>query len=353
MVQSSSAIGQTKVILVGMAVIFAVSAAVLVSWLSSAATVIGTSPGQAITLAPGASNGILGPGEQRWFSFSPNQTGNPVEDINLSAIFTVGNGAPLHNVNFELFTAGEVVAWQQGGKATPASFGVGMPVVSSETPGLSERVWRGALYSDGLYYLMLRNSTEMPVDYWLFDNAPAEIPAPVAEVEPTAVPAPVVEPTVEPAPAASAPAAEPAPAPAPSALGLSPESAIPLVTEPASGNLAPGQSAWFSFSIDNSPDAFEPMSLTLIITPNDFDQIYSIPMDIYTAMAVAAGSPQSLSNFEAVGSGSIVQRDNDPWTGEKVWGGWVVNAETYYVKIVNNHVAPIDYRLYPGDVVNP
>lgn len=336
MVQSLSANGQLKIFLVSLAFVFAVSAVILSNWFSSAATVIGTSPEQAITLSHGTSTGVLGPGEQRWYSFSPDQTFNKFEDIELNAVFTTGSGASLSNVNFELFSAGEVVAWQQGGKPNPANFGAGMMVTGSEASGLSERVWRGALISDDLYYLVLRNNTGAPVDYWLSDNTPVAMPQPAPT--PTAAPAPM-------------PVAAPPSAPV---TGFSPASAAPLAAVRTTGRLNPGQDIWFSFSVDNLPgEVFEPMALTLIATPNDYGQINSIPLNIYTAGAVAAWSPENRDNFDNVGAGSVAQRDNDPWTGEKVWSGWVVSGDTYYVNIANNHAAPIDYWLFVGDVYNP
>lgn len=337
MSQSFSATRQLKTLLFSLAFVFAVAAVILLNWFSSAATVIGTSPEQAIALPQGTSTGILGPGEQRWFSFSPNQTTNKIEDIELNAIFTAGGGASLRNVNFELFSAGEVSAWRQGAKASLTNFGAGMVEVDADGPGLSGRVWRGALISDGLYYLVLRNDTGSPVDYWLFDNTPVAMPSSVPAPAPTEVPVA--------APVAAPPAA---------VANFSPTTAAPLTAPRTGGRLAPGQDIWFSFNVDNSPgEVFEPMALTLIATPNDFGQINSIPLNIYTAAAVASWSPDNRDNFDNVGAGSVAQRDNDPWTGEKVWSGWIVSGDTYYVKIANNHTAPIDYWLFQGDVYNP
>ena len=332
--QNRDAIGQLKIVLFGLAVVFAVSATFLLWLFSSAATVIGTSPDEAISLPHGTSTGILMPGERRWFIFSPNQNNNRIQDMNLNAIFTADSGASLQNANFELFSAGEVIAWQQG-KEHLNNFGAGMPVAATEAPGLGERIWRGNLLSNDVYYLTLENGTETVVDYWLFDTAAPERPMP---------PQPAIE--------AAAPVVEPAPVDLPG--GSSPEAALPLKADRQLGALEPGQDVWFSFNIDDLPgEVFEPLALTLVVTPNDGGQADRVPLYIHTSAAVANWSHDNRDNFEHVGVASVARRDDNPWTGEKVWSGWIVSGDTYFVRIVNGSGSRVDYWLFKGDIYYP
>ena len=54
-----------------------------------------------------------------------------------------------------------------------------------------------------------------------------------------------------------------------------------------------------------------------------------------------------------VGAGSIVSRDGDPNTGELLWSGWLVDGESYYVRLRNDADVPINYWLFTDDVIHP
>jgi hypothetical protein len=338
-----------------LAVAFAAAAAVLMAYFSSAATLTGSSPDLAITMAPGSNTGVLRPGEYRLFKLTPDSSGQKYQNLNLNMYFTSAAGFPDNNVNFELFAGDEVSAWQRGERMTPNNFGAGMPLSGSGDPVVGQRVWQGTVLRDGSYYLAVKNAGPARIDYWLLDqNAQPEaamaVQSPPAQpdIAPVAI-APVSPPLAEP-PVAALPAA---PAVAPAQAGQSPLTATLLQTERQKGHLAPGEEAWYSFAINNTGAQFEENALTLVFTPDDGNRIHYITLDVFTPEGVQSWSPQNRAGVINVGAGSIVYRDDNALTGERFWSGWVVNNNPYYVRITNASDAPADYWLFPGDVYRP
>jgi hypothetical protein len=316
-----------RLLLAGIALFFSTSAAILYFYVSDAATVIGSSPDQAITLATGANNGILGPGERRWFRLMPDEQGGTFQDVSLSLMFSASGLVPSQDVNFQLFAPAEVQAWQQGQKASATNFGAGMVVGQGGVQQAGERIWQGTVLGDTSYYLSVDNQTPETVDYWLFDGA-----------------VPVESPTV-PAPEEVVVADK---------VGQSPGMAITFAAEKHKGNLQPGEEAWYRLVVgDVHPDQFEPVALTLVTTPNNLWPVEGVGLDIFTVEAVQVWSPQNREGPANLGAGSLVTRDNNPLTGERAWGGWLMNNETYYVRIANNTGGVIDYWLFDGDIYSP
>jgi hypothetical protein len=322
-----------KYLLLLIALVFALSAVLLVYLSSSAATATGSTPDFAISMSPGENTGILGPSEQRWFVVTPNQNGDRFQELCLSMFFAAREGSPQSNVNFQLYSAAEISSWQQGHKSAPVNFGAGMSVSRDANPETGERIWRGSVLRDGVYYLAVENASNTSVDYWLYDD---EVSAPEM-----AQPAAAVE-------SAAAPPVAPV-----DGLGQSPFDALPLPSDRQRGHLLPGEEMWLSFAVDNTPAQFEETALTLIITPDNGQRVWDVGFEIFTAAAVqnwAAGNSSSLNN---IGAGSVTQRDSNPLTGERFWSGWVVNNDLYYVRIANGSGEPIDYWLFHGDVYQP
>ncbi len=331
-----------RVFLVLIALVFSTAATFLTFFFSSAATTTGSTPGLAISLATGTNTGILAAGERRWYRIMPNGQGERYQDLRFSMVYSSEGGAPQHSVNFELYTADEIKAWQQGGKATPNNFGAGM---FRNNADVDERIWRGTVLRDGTYYLAIENGAESAVDYWLYDD---DALAPDQTVKIAAL--------LEPAPVAAPPDSEPATLPDKSALaqGITLQTALPAPLERTTGGLAPGQEIWYSFSVDNDTQAqFGEMALTMIVTPDDGNRIWNVNMEVFTADSVATWSPENNTAISNVGAGSVVYRDDNPLTGERFWSGWVVNNEVYYVRIINGAKAHIDYWLFNGDVYHP
>jgi hypothetical protein len=313
------------------AAVFAGAAALLYLAYSNAATVIGSSPEQAITMAPGTNSGVLQPGERRWFRIMPNFQSGRYRDMSLSMLFAAQDLSGAHSVNFQLFADSEVDAWRRGAKPEPINFGAGMPVGHDGAPNVSERIWRGSILGDGSYYLTLDNGSAESVNYWLADGeSPVTMPADES-----------VAPTQE-VPLQAKPD------------GVSPAQSLLLADEQQHGKLQPGQEVWYQVvAEDRMPDQFEPMALTLVTTPNDIFPIANVALDIFTRDAIQAWSPENRTGIANMGAGSLATRDDNPLTGEKSWSGWVINWETYYVRIVNYTAGPIDYWLFKGDVYYP
>jgi hypothetical protein len=97
-----------KSILFPVAGIFAIAAAVLVIWFTSAATSTGGTPTQAITLGDEMTTGLLPPGQQRWFKFTGDIDGEAGRvQKSFTMIFTPDDGNRVRQVNFQLYEGNE------------------------------------------------------------------------------------------------------------------------------------------------------------------------------------------------------------------------------------------------------
>lgn len=319
--------------LILIAVIFALAATFLVFMFSSAATSTGNSPELAISLVPGENTGILTAGERRWFRVAPTPGNSQSRQLHFSLFFN----ADTPNVNLQLYSGNP-------SDNQLASVGAGLAVSRSGQPDLGERIWGGEVPQDAAVYLAVDNSSVTNIDYWLYDAdmiAPG-LPAPVVAAAPESAP-----------PAAPSVASNSVPAPPPvEDLGQTPPTARPFQFDRNTGGLEPGQEAWYSFSVDNTPDQFEPMALTMIVTPDDGNRIWNVNVDIFTAAEVRNWSPGN-TRLNNVGAGSVVFRDANPLTGERVWSGWVLNNDLYFVRVSNSADTHIDYWLFDGDLYNP
>lgn len=317
------------------ACVFAVSAAILIYLGTSAATITGGSPGSAVSLIDGANTGVLGPGEQRWFKFRPDQQGRTIEQEKSLTLFYVPGAAGVPLV-FQLFDSSQVQFFRNSNASRMTSFGAGQQVSRDGLPETGELFWGGRLQGQQIYYVQVVNSGQHKVDYWFFTGDVTTGPF----ARPTAQPA--VPAVVEPAPPARF---EPDPAP---------QLAAALNPNVNKGSLEPGQESWYRFLVaDADQDIFEPMALTLVATPDDGNRIHHLSIDIFTAREIAKWSPDAGSGMTNLGSGGIVYRDNNPWTGERVWAGWVVDGDDYFVRIRNTADLPMDYWLFAGDIYSP
>jgi len=290
---------------------------------------LGTNASNAFTLAPDMNQGHLQPRSTSWyrFVFDDFSDGNNFQDLGFSLYFTPDNGNRGRYVNFELFTANEVASWGSGDADRLTNFGAGMLVSRDGDINTGERLWKGTVVKGDTYFLVVENSAEVEIDYWLFNGIKYN---PELGSKPEPAPAPVFS------------------------SGMAPQSAIPLSADRNQGGLDPGQEVWYSFSIhNNDSEFFEEMALTMIATPDDGNRIHHINFDVFKADAVRDWSPGDNSKINNVGAGGIVVRDNNPLTGELFWSGWVVEDDLYYVQIRNGTNIHIDYWLFNGDVYAP
>jgi hypothetical protein len=327
------ALTSLKLLLWLVAVVFALAAAVLISWSTSAATVTGRTPAASIDLVHGANTGILGPGEQRWFRYVPGQHNSADRlEKSLTLFFTPGNGRQVDQVSLQLFEEGQLSLFYQGDATKMANLGAGQAVARDDNPVTGELFWTGWLFGQQTYYIQLLNNSETVIDYWLFPENIVSLPP--ADIEPSPETNSVVN---------SDDAVE----------GDTPQTAIPLQASQHKGNLNAGQEIWYSFSVaDQDSEHFEEAALTMIITPDNGNRIWYTPFEIFTARDVQNWwlSGTDLNNM---GAGSVVYRDHEPLTGERIWSGWLIEDDLYYIRVRNGADVPIDYWLFRGDVYNP
>jgi len=290
----------------------------------------GTAAGNAAPLAANLNRGSLAPHATYWYTFSYNDfsDGKKFQDLNFSLFFAPDNGNRRHHVNFELFTARAIEAWQHGDRDSLNNFGAGMLVSRDGGFNTGERMWQGTVRKGDTYFLAVKNGADVPIDFWLFDD---DIDNPEFGPKPNPTPLPTF------------------------AEGAAPQASIPLVAQKNTGGLEPGQEVWYSFSVndDNDREFFKEVDLTFIFTPDDGNRIWNVNVEVFTADSVRNWSPGDNSNINNVGAGSVVYRDNNAQTGERFWSGWVVENDLYYVQIRNGTAVPIDYWLFTGDVYGP
>lgn len=235
----------------------------------------------------------------------------------LTMVMTPDDGNRIYYVPFDVFRAGEDVQyWSPTDSSNKqiSNMGAGSVVFRDNNPLTGERFWSGWVVNNNLYLVQVRNGTNVPIDYHLFTGdvySPelGEKTQPVAQV------------AAAPGKARSVPYA----------LGLGVNK----------GRVEAGADVWYSFSRADVPAAGGNTTFTMVFTPNDGNRVYNVEFELF------AGD-QSTS----FGKGSVLERDNDVKTGEFIWNGDVQPGLTYYIHIKNGNNIPIDFWIFPDDVVN-
>lgn len=132
---------------------------------------VGRQPHLAIDLLPGTNQGRLPADSVSWYTFTQNDLSQSshFQDLIFTFFFTPGDGNRRHHVNFQLYTAQEVEAWQRG-LSRLNNFGAGMLVARDSDPRTGERIWRGNLLRGSKYYLAIENGSDVDIDFWLYDQ---------------------------------------------------------------------------------------------------------------------------------------------------------------------------------------
>jgi len=329
-----------KGVLLVAAFVFAASATLLIILSTSAATVTGKTPFISISLVDGANTGILGPGEQRWYklTFDGQNQIDPYEQ-SLTLILTPGNDIRSSQIGLEIFEEKQLQFFYPGDASQMANLGAGQIVERDNNPETGELFWTGWLPRQQGYYIQLTNGSEAAIDYWLFADDVSGYP--LGEPEEPEIVQLIVTPEVESTPQ------DPA-------TGHTPQAAISLKNNHNQGNLNPGEETWYSFDVtDADAEHFEEMALTMVTTPDNGQRVWQVSFEIFTAGDVQSWLAGNISQINNVGAGSVVDRDRNPLTGERVWRGWIIDGEVYYVRIKNSADIPMDYWLFTGDVFNP
>ncbi len=288
----------------------------------------GTDPFHTVTLDAGVNTGRLTPGQERWYSFVRDDYDDVVyEAMALTMMFTPDDGNRVHKVGFELIPADQLQIWARGDADQLRNVGAGSVVSRDGNPETGELLWSGWVMDGETYYLKVRNDADVTIDYWLFpgDIIRAELGEPSQPPPPSDV-----------------------------AAGTDPSNPLPLATGLNKGELDPGQERWFSVvRNDFDAEAFEQLTLSLFFTPDDGNRVHHVNLDIFPADQLHIWQRGDTDQLRNVGAGSVVSRDGDPNTGELLWSGWLMDGETYYVRLRNDADAAINYWLFTADVVHP
>jgi hypothetical protein len=122
---------------------------------------------------------------------------------------------------------------------------------------------------------------------------------------------------------------------------------------PNVGRLAPGGEHWYRFvRSDGDPTTEEYAVFTMFYTPADGANVNRTRFQVFPAGEIELwrrGTPQRMT---PMGEGSLVSRDNDPQTGERLWAGGVFDGAVYYLRVFNESPNMIDYYLITGDIRN-
>jgi hypothetical protein len=287
----------------------------------------GSTPAVALTMPPGETvKGHLGVEEELWYTFSPPDYGydRGKSGHTFTLFFTPSYGLGADHVGFEIMTAEQLLLRLRGN--THLNTGSGAAVSRDGDPLTGERLWSGQLMDNHTYLVRVFNGSDIPVDFWLFQE---DVTYPILGEAPPAVTA------------ASVPA------------GTDFYHAVDLVEGLNRGSLEPGEARYYSFGWDTLPSAEGlPMYLTMFFTPDDGNRGSRVGFDLVTDGEVHLWARGDADEIHPFGAGSRVSRDGNPLTGESLWAGWIFSVGTYYVKVFNGSDSPIDYWLFTDDVVN-
>ena len=314
--------------------------AILVSLLASQSVVAsvpeGTDPNHPIEIALApyevtAQVGKLAAGQETWLEVKVTKLhGEMRQPFDLSMFTAPTDGNTLRRVHMELFNQTYAEYWTRNNLEADEAmyFGRGRIVEHENGEGdpiLGTQVWSGDVNNNESFFVCLRNDNDFEVSYWLFTDFMEDIE--LSEPEP-AVP-------VEVAP------------------GTDPNNPLILNDGLNWGELAPGSERWFSMkAADLDDEMMEQQHLTFYFTPNNGYNLHQVGFDVYTSDQCDVWSRGEIDEMVNMGAGSIEAKDNNPETGERFWSGWLVDNDTYYVRLQNNSTVPIAYWLFSDDVLN-
>jgi hypothetical protein len=137
------------------------------------------------------------------------------------------------------------------------------------------------------------------------------------------------------------------------APGAAPSTAVELDVGVNEGQLQPKEERWYTFSRgDVTQRGSVETVFTLVFTPNDGNRIRDINFELFEANQLRDWAPDNRFNLQNFGKGSVVERDKGLETGELLWRGHVIAHDVYYMRVSNETEVPIDYRIFPDDVIN-
>jgi len=254
----------------------------------------GSSPSRALVLEGGETSAHLPSGEAIWYLYEPQKRGGTIGQVgSLTLIFTpaVSLGDHLSRVNFGIFSSGQVTSGKDIMTVPP--IGMGGYVSRDGDHNTGEAVWRGSLQVPDTYYVRVHNDTSIDIDFWLFtdDMMYPELGCPNTAVS-----------EVTQARAGSAPSV---------ALTMSPGVTI-------KARLGLGEALWYNlvppdYGYDGGDSDH---SFTLFFTPGYALNANHVGFEIMTPEQRLL---RERGNIHLnTGAGTIVSRDGDELTGERL-----------------------------------
>lgn len=286
----------------------------------------GAAPQTALALNIGLNKGRLNPGEEAWYSFVRTTFDKKkFQEMALTMIATPDDGNRIRYMTFDVFEASEVKYWSPGVNSQMNNMGAGSVVYRDTNPETGERFWQGWVVDNNRYYVQIRNGADVPMDYWLYTGD---------------VYSPELGEPAKPSPRAAA------------APGAAPTAPMDLKVGVNQGHLEPDQERWYKFTRGDGRDRGQIETIfTLVFTPDDGNRIRQINFDLLESSQLRDWAPDNRFNLVGFGKGSVVNRDGNPQTGELLWKGHVLGGDTYYMRVSNGSDIPIDYWIFPEDVI--
>jgi hypothetical protein len=289
----------------------------------------------------GVNSGRLAPYGEHWYSLLRDDLDEDlIEDMALTMFFTPRTGYMSQRINFELFPASQYHIWARGDADYMEHFGDGMWVSRDKDPDTGERLWSGSLVDGDRYLIKVKNGTPDVVDYYLFpgDIENAELGNPTLH-QPNSTAGRVPQEAVSPP---TRPAQPPVP-------GADPPEAMPLKIGTTKGTLAAGEERWYKFYYRDSYNDTTPehdFSFYLTSTPLDYIRARHADFAIYPADQLHIWTRGTIDKLEPLGTSAFSPNKTENVKSLQVlWEGQLMEEHTYYVKVYNRDIGPLEYEL--------
>jgi hypothetical protein len=289
----------------------------------------------------GVNSGRLAPYGEHWYSLLRDDLDDDlIEDMKMTMFFTPRTGYMSHHINFEIFPAGQFHVWERGDADYMEHFGDGAWVSRDEDPNTGERLWSGSLGDGDRYLVKVKNGTPDVIDYYLFpdDVENAELGNPTlyqADGATGRAPQEVVSPPTRPA--------------QPPEPGAGPPEAIPLKIGITTGILAAGEERWYEFYYRDSYNDTTPQhDFIFLLTNTPLDRVRARHADfaIYPGDQLDIWTRGTIDKLEPLGtSAASPNKTDDIKSLQVLWDGQLMEEHTYYVKVYNHDLGPLEYEL--------
>ncbi|MDM8527324.1 hypothetical protein QUF58_03855 [Anaerolineales bacterium HSG24] len=273
----------------------------------TSSTIASTQP---TTLEMGQNIGSIEANEVLWFSFQPE--GDPFMQLPMTLFIVPNENKAVQNVSLELFEQDDEL-----------DLGASSIVSRDGKADTGELSWRGWVEGGKDYTVRLENKNSEPLDYWLFteDVIKADLEKPTPNIAST------------------------------SGIDIANPVTLNMAKDYTKGNLQPSEERWYVFSImptEIDAGMYQSSNLTVFFTPNN--NKYNLEMNIFDSSAPVVWARGD--ELKPLGTGVQRIEDDDPNTGEIEWSGMIIREMLHYVHLRNDNSVPMDYYLFPYEVVD-